>query len=117
MTAIKFPFNVKELFQKCSKADKFPRNDLEKQAILILILEDFKDKHIYTEEEVGKIIEKHFSDSTTLRRELINYGYMKRNPEKGTYWVVKRILTEDDIRNSTMLRQHARPYKVLSEDK
>jgi hypothetical protein len=41
---------------------------------------------------------------------------MQRNPETGEYWVLKRTLTEEDIRKNTLLRRHAKDFKVLKED-
>ncbi len=116
MESIQFPFDTEVLFQRFCKSHRFPSNDFEKQAILIHLLEDFKDAVVYTEEEVSQIIEKYFSDSTLIRREFINFGYMQRDPYKGTYWVMKRTLTEEDIRKNTFLRAHAKPFKVLKED-
>jgi len=114
---IKFPFNVDEFFEKCVRNNNFPKNDFEKQAILIKILDDFEDNKVYLEEEVNNIIKKYFDDAPMIRRELVNYYYMGRDPYKGEYKVKKRILTEDDVRNSTLLRRHAQSFKVLPEDK
>ena len=83
---------------------------------MLKVLEEFSDKK-YSEEEINEIIHKYFSDQALIRRELINFGYMKRDPSKGIYWVVKRVLTEDDVRNNTLLRRHAKAFKVLPEDK
>lgn len=40
----------------------------------------------YIEREVNEIIKRHHEDSATLRRELINGGWMER--ENGVYWLV-----------------------------
>nr|MBI4157084.1 DUF2087 domain-containing protein [Candidatus Woesearchaeota archaeon] len=68
---------------------------------------------IYTEEEVNNKIRRHFNEDTLLRRELINFGYMQRDPLKGEYWVVKRNLTKEDIEKNTLLKRHAKAYKIL----
>ena len=116
MEKVIFPFDTEAFFQKCVKHNNIPRNDFLKQAILLRLLDDFEDKKIYKEEEVNESIRKHFEDYTTLRRELINFGYMQRNPTTAEYWVVKRTLTKEDIRNNTLLRRHAKAYKILEED-
>ena|SRR3989344_8861972 len=116
MEQITFPFDTDALFKKAVKSQNLPRNDFQKQAILLRILADFEDKRIYSEQEVNEIIKKYFEDFTTLRRELINFGYMQRKPLTGEYWVVKRIFTKEDVRKNTILRRHAQPYKILEED-
>ena len=89
-----------------------PRNDFEKQALLIELLKNFEDKK-YLEPEVNEVIKRFFEDYSSLRRELINFGYMQRDPYKGEYWVVKRELSKEDIRKNTLLKKHAEPFKVL----
>ena len=83
---------------------------------MIKLIAEFEDR-IYSEEEVNNVIKKYFEDYVLLRRELINFGYMQRNPFLSEYKVIKRELTNDDVRNNTLLRRHAKPYKVLEEDK
>lgn len=113
MNEIKFPFDIDKFFEKNVKNKTFPRNDFEKQAILLKLIEKFKDEIKYTEQEVNEMIKKFFEDYTLLRRELINYGYMQRNPTTGEYWVAKRILTKEDIEKNTLLKRHAKAYGVL----
>ena len=115
MQEIKFPFDIEEFFKKCVKHKNFPRNDFEKQAVLLVLLKEFEDNRKYKEQEVNEIIKKYFDDYTLLRRELINFGYMQRNSITGEYWVVKRILTKEDVRKNTLLRRHAEAYKVLDD--
>ena len=112
MEIIKFPFNTGEFFKKCVKHKNIPRNDFEKQALLIELLKNFEDKK-YLEPEVNEVIKRFFEDYSSLRRELINFGYMQRDPYKGEYWVVKRELSKEDIRKNTLLKKHAEPFKVL----
>ena len=112
MDKVEFPFDTEAFFQKCVKHKNFPRNDFEKQAILLRLLKDFEDRK-YTEQEVNEIIKKYFEDYTLLRRELINFGYVQRNPLTAEYWVVKRELTKEDIRKNTILRRHAEAFIKL----
>lgn len=114
---VKFPFDAEAFFKKCVKHDNIPSNDFLKQVILLKLLEEFNEDRIYSEEEVNEKIKKYFSDFVWLRRELINFGYMKRDTLKAEYQVVKRELTKEYIRKNTLLRRHAKDYKVLDEDK
>ncbi|MBS3118633.1 DUF2087 domain-containing protein [Candidatus Woesearchaeota archaeon] len=117
MSRVIFPFDTKKFFEKFVKHHNFPKNDFEKQAILLYLIEKFKDSRKYLEQEVNEILKKYFEDYTLLRRELINFGYMQRDSTSGEYWVVKRELTLDDVRNNALLRRHAQSFNVLDEDK
>lgn len=98
--------NEDNFFQKCIKNQIFPRNDAKKQIILKRIMQDFDFNKVYTEQEVNIIIKKYFEDYTTIRRELINFGYMERNPYKGEYKVIKKELTNEDFSKISRLKEH-----------
>jgi len=106
---VEFPFDIEDFFKKCVKNKIFPKNDFKKQAILVVLIREFEDR-TYLEKEVNEIIKKYFEDFSLLRRELVNFGYMKRNPLTTEYWVVKRNLTMEDIENNTLLKRHAKEY-------
>lgn len=107
---VEFPFDKKRFFEQCVKNKNFPRNDFEKQAVLLVLLEDFEEGIRYKEEEVNNKIRKHFEDVSLLRRELINYGYMQRDAYTGEYWVVKRTITWEEVKKNTLLWRHAQAY-------
>ena len=109
-----FPFNTKNPFQKWSKADTLPKNDFLKCAVLEELLQEF-ECCTYTEEELRKIISCYFSDIPLIRRELINFGYIQREPHKAIYFIVKRHITEEDINNNTRLKKHAESFKKTNE--
>ncbi len=107
---VKFPFDISNFFEKCVKHKTIPKNDFEKQAILLKLLDEFEDNRKYSEPEVNAKLKKYFEDYVSLRRELINFGYMQRNSLTGEYWVVKRTFTVDDINNNTLLKKHAKAF-------
>ncbi|MBU0457731.1 MAG: DUF2087 domain-containing protein [Nanoarchaeota archaeon] len=75
-----------------------PRDDLKKQEILQKIMQKFQKDKIYDEKEVNDIIKSFDVDDHVLfRRELINFGYMQRDPYKGTYWLIKEKLSEEEL--------------------
>lgn len=47
----------------------------------------FEAGRTYTEQEVNTIISRYHDDYATLRRELINFGYLRRERAGTTYWV------------------------------
>ena len=60
----------------------------EKKKIVILrrIAQEFERGRHYTEAEVNEILEAIYSDYVTLRRYLIEYGYMGRVRDGSDYW-------------------------------
>ena len=60
----------------------------EKKKIVILtkIVEQFEEGRDYTEPEVNEILMGIYPDYVSLRRHLIEYGFMERTPDGGRYW-------------------------------
>jgi hypothetical protein len=58
----------------------------EKKLLVIIkwLADKFEEGVRYTEKQVSEIIVRHHADYATLRRELVDCKYMKR--EKGIYW-------------------------------
>ncbi len=111
-----FKEDEEKFFQKCIENNSIPKNDALKQIVFKRLMKDFDEKRIYSEQEVNEIIKKHFEDYTTLRRELVNFGYMQRDSLKGEYKVVKKELTKDDYLKNTLLKRAAISIKILKED-
>ncbi len=97
-----------QFFEKYVKSKQFPKNDALKQIILKRIMQDFEFDRVYNEKEVDETIKKYFSDYATIRRELVNFGYMSRDSLKMEYKVVKKELTKEDYEKNTLLRRHAK---------
>lgn len=53
--------------------------------VLLLLLARFQASRIYVEAEVNALLATADEDYAFLRRELVNYGYLKR--ENGQYWM------------------------------
>ncbi|MBW3015875.1 DUF2087 domain-containing protein [Candidatus Woesearchaeota archaeon] len=75
----------------------FPRSDVEKQDILKDIMKKFEEGKIYSEVEVNEVLKEFYDDFVLIRRELINFGYMERDPRKGEYRVLKKELSDEEI--------------------
>ena len=61
----------------------------EKKKIVTLqkIMEQFETGIIYPEKEINRILKDIYEDYPTLRRYLIEYGFMERSPDCHDYWV------------------------------
>lgn len=66
---------------------EFPRKEKRKIVILRHLIKKFDTSKQYTEKEVNAILKAVFSDYVTLRRYLIEYGFMDRYEDGSKYWV------------------------------
>lgn len=65
----------------------FPRREKRKIVILRHLIKRFEPGRTYTEKQVNELLEQAYSDYVTLRRYLIEYGYMDRKEDGSEYWV------------------------------
>lgn len=66
---------------------EFPKKEKRKVAIMRHIIKRFDPKRTYTEKEVNEILTTAYSDYATLRRYLIDYGFMDRKDDGSSYWI------------------------------
>lgn len=67
----------------------FPKKEKKKLMILRHLAERFDMNTIYTEKEVNEILKTAYDDYVTLRRYLIEYGFMERKSDGSAYWMKK----------------------------
>ncbi|MGE7674585.1 DUF2087 domain-containing protein [Lysinibacillus sp. NPDC094403] len=67
--------------------ESFPSKEKRKIIILQHIVTKFAAGHKYTEKEINEILKPIFSDYVSLRRYLIEYGFLDRSDDCTTYWV------------------------------
>lgn len=65
----------------------FPAKEKKKIVVLKKISEQFDNKKRYSEKEVNEIIKGIFDDFATIRRYLIEYGFMERTNDCKEYWI------------------------------
>ncbi|MGO0060655.1 DUF2087 domain-containing protein [Brevibacillus fluminis] len=66
---------------------EFPKKEKRKVAIMRHVIKRFDPKRTYTEKEVNDILSTAHADHVTLRRYLIDYGFMDRKADGSSYWV------------------------------
>lgn len=89
--------NLDAYDQKVVKNYSFPDGRLknipvqEKKLIAILkyVVRDFEPNIRYSEKQVNEILEHYNEDYAQLRRELVEYGFMKREGGGGAYWLAE----------------------------
>ncbi|WP_413382043.1 DUF2087 domain-containing protein [Alkalihalobacillus sp. 1P02AB] len=65
----------------------FPSKEKRKIIVLQQITNRFERKKVYTEKEVSEILKRIYPDFATIRRYLIEYGFMERNKDGLEYWL------------------------------
>ncbi|MEG6586688.1 DUF2087 domain-containing protein [Dendrosporobacter sp. 1207_IL3150] len=65
----------------------YPLKEKKRVTILKHIIKSFDINKKYTEKETNDILKKFYNDYVILRRHLIEYGFMDRNPDGSAYWV------------------------------
>ncbi|SDN47933.1 DUF2087 domain-containing protein [Acetanaerobacterium elongatum] len=69
------------------KLKQFSPKEKKKIVILRRIAEQFEKNRHYSEKEVNQILEAIYDDYVTIRRYLIEYGYMDRTKDCKDYWL------------------------------
>ncbi len=67
---------------------KLPKKEKDKIVILFHFASQFEYNKKYKEVEVNRIIKPIFSDFVTIRRYLIEYGFMDREKDCSNYWIL-----------------------------
>lgn len=68
------------------KLRQFSPKEKKKTVILATIAEEFEPNQRYTENEVNSVLGNIYEDHVTLRRYLVEYGYMERTRDGSQYW-------------------------------
>ena len=68
------------------KLKAFPAQRKKMEAVLRYILRAFEPGVQYSEKQVNEILGRYHADTATLRRELVDYGWLKRAGGGGVYW-------------------------------
>ena len=64
----------------------FSKKEKKKIVILRQVAAQFEEGRAYTEREVNAILQAIWEDYATLRRYLVEYGYLERTPDGARYW-------------------------------
>jgi len=81
---------VADFTHKDGTLKAIPVQQKKLEAILHYIVEAFEPGKRYSEKQVNKIIGKYYEDTASLRRELVDFGLMKREGGGGEYWKIEK---------------------------
>ena len=65
----------------------FPAKEKKKIILLEEIMKNFSTGKIYSEKDINKILKRIYEDNATIRRYLIEYGFLDRSKDCSRYWV------------------------------
>ena len=65
----------------------FSKKEKKKIVILRKIAEQFRPETDYTEKQVNAVLSEIYDDYVTIRRYLIEYGFMNRTRDGSRYWL------------------------------
>lgn len=68
----------------------FPAREKRKLVLLAELAEHFEPRKNYSESALNEILQQYVDDFVTVRRYLIEYGFMKRQKDGSSYWRVMR---------------------------
>ena len=68
---------------------EFPPKEKKKLVILRVISEQFEAGKRYSEKEVNQVLKPIYDDHATIRRYLIEYGFMERTQNCEEYWLME----------------------------
>ena len=66
---------------------RFPAREKKKIIVMQRLMDNFQTGRDYTEKEVSETIKQYFDDFESVRRALIQYGFMDRTADGVRYWV------------------------------
>ncbi|MFZ5988907.1 MAG: DUF2087 domain-containing protein [Bacillota bacterium] len=89
----------------------------EKSKIVVLrhIVKRFETNRIYSEKEVNEIIKSIYEDFATIRRYLIEYGFLDRTPDCSKYWV-KGDSPETEVESVDRKKELKQQYKEMKKE-
>jgi len=87
----------------------FSIKEKNKLVVLQQIVKRFQGKQIYTEKAINQILKTVYHDFATLRRYLIEYGFLDRTPDGSQYWLRKDTTNKEETmvdRKEELKRQY-----------
>lgn len=79
---------LKRHLDENGRARIIPSKEKKKIVLLQELIKRFEGARNYTEQEVNKVVNQMFDDYVSVRRYLIEYGFLGRTNDGQTYWVI-----------------------------
>lgn len=85
ITAAEREKTIKTYFDENGALRQIPAREKKKIIVLREIMRSFKPEETYSEKEINRVLGRIHPDYATLRRALIEYGFMDRTPDGSVY--------------------------------
>lgn len=108
---------LKKLFPEGTEGPLKTFSLLKQKHKLVVVQEiakRFQPDRTYHEKEVNQILKNIYHDFATLRRYLIEYGFLERTPDGSQYWLKTNSLQEEEVTmdRKQQLKQQYKETKV-----
>ncbi|WP_283650330.1 DUF2087 domain-containing protein [Clostridium butyricum] len=78
---------IKTYMDETKALKSYPAKEKKKIIVLGEIVKNFSTDRTYTEKEINRVLKRIFEDYATIRRALIEYGFIDRSNDCTKYWV------------------------------
>lgn len=78
---------IKIYMDETKALKSYPAKEKKKIIVLGEIVKNFATGRTYTEKEINRVLKRIFEDYVTIRRALIEYGFLDRSNDCAKYWV------------------------------
>lgn len=78
---------IKTYFDQNGALKSYPAREKKKIIVLKEIAKNFSSGKTYSEKDINRILKRIYEDYATLRRALIEYGFIERTNDGSSYWV------------------------------
>lgn len=78
---------INTYFDETGHLKEYPSKAKRKIIVLSEIMSNFKEGRKYSEKEVNRILKRIYDDYVSIRRALVEYGFMDRKNDCSEYWV------------------------------
>ena len=78
---------IKNYFYENGALKSYPAKEKKKVIVLSQIVKNFASGKKYSEKEINRILKRIHEDYVTIRRAMIEYGFLERSNDCSSYWV------------------------------
>ena len=78
---------IKAYMDENKSLKNYPAKEKKKIIVLEEIVKNFTKGKTYSEKEINRILGRVYGDYATLRRALVEYGFIQRSNDCSSYWV------------------------------
>jgi DNA-binding transcriptional ArsR family regulator len=86
------PLEVRKFLNRQGRITRWPEKFKDQPPLLAYLATKFETGRSYTEKQVNEVLQEQivFDDFVTLRRGLIDFGFLGREPDGSKYWRIER---------------------------